>query len=163
MNTNSTAMETGSRLRDMGLTISIAESCTGGLLSKLITDVPGSSAYYHGGVVSYSNDVKIRLLGVRSETLDKFGAVSGATAREMAEGLRRALATDLSLAVTGIAGPGGGTSEKPVGTVFIALSYKGRDTLVKEFHFKGARQEIRTQSAEAALRLLLDTVKNIEG
>jgi len=155
MNAAPMALKTGSRLLESGLTLSTAESCTGGLVSKLLTDIPGSSAYYMGGIISYSNESKIKLLGVRKDTLKDFGAVSSETALEMADGVRKALSTDLSLAVTGIAGPGGGSDEKPVGTVFIACAKEGRDTLSMGFHFKGTRAEIRAQSAEAALELLL--------
>jgi len=155
MNAAPMALKTGSRLLESGLTLSTAESCTGGLVSKLLTDVPGSSAYYMGGIISYSNESKIKLLGVRKDTLKDFGAVSSETALEMADGVRKALSTDLSLAVTGIAGPGGGSEEKPLGTVFIACAKEGRDTLSMGFHFKGTRAEIRAQSAEAALELLL--------
>jgi len=155
MNSAPMALKTGSRLLESGLTLSTAESCTGGLISKLLTDVPGSSAYYMGGVISYSNESKIKLLGVREDTLKDFGAVSAETALEMADGVRKALSTECSLAVTGIAGPGGGSDEKPVGTVFIACARDGRDTLSMGFHFKGTRAEIRAQSAEAALELLL--------
>jgi len=149
------AFKTGSSLLESGLTLSTAESCTGGLISKLLTDVPGSSAYYMGGVISYSNEAKIKLLGVREDTLKNFGAVSSETAVEMAEGVRKALSTECSLAVTGIAGPGGGSDKKPVGTVFIACARDGLDTLSEGFLFKGTRAEIRAQSAEAAMELLL--------
>jgi len=154
MNAAPMALKTGSRLLESGLTLSTAESCTGGLISKLLTDVPGSSAYYMGGIISYSNEAKIKLLGVREDTLNNFGAVSAETASEMADGVRKALSTEFSIAVTGIAGPGGGSDEKPVGTVFIACAKEGRDTLSRGFHFKGTRTEIRAQSAEAALELL---------
>ncbi len=159
MNLSITLIEAGSRLKETGLTLATAESCTGGLLAKLLTDVPGSSEYYIGGVISYSNKVKIGLLGVRPETLKKYGAVSADTAKEMAEGVRDAISTDLSLAITGIAGPGGGTVEKPLGTVFIALSSLGEDTSLLELHLKGTRAGIRAQSAEAALKLLLKRLK----
>jgi len=162
MNSDQRATETGQMLRDRGLSLSVAESCTGGLLSKLITDAPGSSDYFQGGVISYSNEVKIRLLGVSPETLKKFGAVSSNTAREMADGVRKALSTDIALAVTGIAGPGGGTPHKPVGLVFIALSRAGADCKAREFHFKGPRQEIRRQAAQEALALLMETMKEME-
>jgi len=162
MNSQSTASTTGSMLIKRGLTLSVAESCTGGQLSKLITDVPGCSAYYKGGVISYSNDVKVALLGVKLHTLKEFGAVSAATAREMADGVKRALSTDASLSVTGIAGPGGATPGKPVGTVFVALSFTGKKTIVKELGLKGSRSEIRRQSAEEALLLLLHAITESE-
>jgi len=156
-------MDTGKMLRDGGLSLSVAESCTGGLLSKLITDTPGCSDYFQGGVISYSNEVKIKLLGVSPETLEEFGAVSSNTALEMADGVRRALSTDIALAVTGIAGPGGGSPHKPVGLVFVALSRASGESLVREFHFKGPRQEVRQQSANAALALLMECMKEMEG
>jgi len=154
-----TLSETALRLKEMGLTLATAESCTGGLLSKLLTDVPGSSEYYSGGVISYSNKVKIDLLGVRPETLETCGAVSEDTAKEMALGLKKSFDANLAIAITGIAGPGGGTVEKPVGTVFIALSYMDEDTQVLPLHLKGTRAEIRAQSAEAALEMLLMRLK----
>ncbi len=149
------AEETGARLKERGLTLSLAESCTGGLLSKLITDIPGSSEYYAGGVITYSNDLKQRLLGVKASTLETFGAVSPETATEMADGTLRNLATDIAIAITGIAGPTGGTTEKPVGLVFIALASKDRETIVNEFRFSGTRSEIREEAATAALDMLL--------
>ncbi|NOX63425.1 MAG: CinA family protein [Chloroflexi bacterium] len=112
----------GRLLTERGLTLALAESCTGGLLASVVTDAPGSSAYFLGGVVSYSNQAKNRLLGVREATLVAHGAVSAPTAAEMAQGARRLFESDIALAVTGIAGPGGGTAEKPVGLVFLHLS-----------------------------------------
>lgn len=116
----------GKLLKDKGLTLGIAESCTGGYVSAQITKVSGSSAYFQGGIVSYSNDVKIGQLGVQPETLAQFGAVSEETIRQMAEGVRRALGTDVGIATSGIAGPDGGTPDKPVGTVWIAYATDGR-------------------------------------
>jgi len=156
-------MDTGKTLRDRDLSLSVAESCTGGLLSKLITDAPGCSAYFQGGVISYHNEVKIKILGVSPETLKKFGAVSSNTALEMADGVRRALSTDIALAVTGIAGPESDNSKKPVGLVFIALSRAGGESLVREFLFKGPRSEVRRQSANAALALLMETIEGMDG
>ena len=112
----------GKLLKERNLTLSAAESCTGGYVSAQITKVPGSSAYFWGGVVSYSNDVKISQLGVKPETLEQFGAVSEETIRQMAEGVRRTLGTSVGIATSGIAGPDGGTPDKPVGTVWIACS-----------------------------------------
>src|SRR5699024_6603040 len=109
-------------LKQRGLTLATAESCTGGLIGKRITDIPGSSACYVGGVISYSNDVKMQLLGVKQQTLSQYGAVSEQTACEMAEGVRRCTGADIGLSTTGVAGPDGGTEEKPVGLVYIGLS-----------------------------------------
>lgn len=152
------AEEIGVEFTKMGLTLSVAESCTGGLLSSILTSVPGSSAYFLGGVVSYSNEVKIKVLDVCGKTIEKFGAVSAATACEMADGVRKALSSTASLSITGVAGPGGGTAEKPVGTVFIALSFMERETGVREFFFKGSRDEIRMQSVNAALEILTEAL-----
>jgi nicotinamide-nucleotide amidase len=115
----------GRLLSERGLTLSLAESCTGGLIGNWITDVPGSSAYFLLGVVAYANEAKRGLLGVREETLARHGAVSTETAAEMAAGVRRAAGSDLGLATTGIAGPGGGSPEKPVGTVCVGLAWEG--------------------------------------
>ena len=109
-------------LIDKGLTISTAESCTGGLIGKRITDISGCSGCYFGGVVSYSNDVKHKVLGVGEKTLRDFGAVSPETAIEMARGVRKLTGSDIGISVTGVAGPGGGSEEKPVGTVYIGIS-----------------------------------------
>lgn len=115
----------GKLLKNKNLTLSVAESCTGGLVSDRITNISGSSEYFAGGVISYSNEVKINILGVRYETIKKHGAVSKQTAVEMAEGVRNVLGTDIGISTTGIAGPGGGTEEKPVGTVWIGYSDAG--------------------------------------
>ncbi|WP_237717788.1 CinA family protein, partial [Pontibacter sp. BAB1700] len=112
----------GSLLKERGLTIAAAESCTGGYLAHRITSVPGSSAYFMGGVVAYDNSVKMQLLGVKSETLQQHGAVSEATVLEMAQNVRQKLNTDIGVATSGIAGPDGGTAEKPVGTIWIAYA-----------------------------------------
>lgn len=147
----------GEQLEGRGLTLALAESCTGGLVSSRITDVPGSSGYFLGSVVAYSNAVKESALGVRPATLRKYGAVSAETAREMARGARRALGASLSAAITGIAGPGGGTAEKPVGLVFIAVS-AGRTAEARRFVFKGNRKSIKKQSAEAALSMIAEAL-----
>jgi PncC family amidohydrolase len=114
----------GQQLQQHQLTIALAESCTGGLIASILTDIAGSSHYVMGGVVSYSNFAKMHVLGVKSETLEAHGAVSPETAAEMAQGVRGLLQTDLAVSVTGIAGPGGGTPEKPVGLVYLHLSAK---------------------------------------
>lgn len=143
----------GQTLRDRGLTLAVVESCTGGLLSNMITDVPGSSDYFIGGVIAYSNEVKKKVIGVRPDTLLKFGAVSLQAAQEMAAGARNKLKSDIGVSITGIAGPGGGTPKKPVGAVFIAVSIKNRLT-VRKFLFKGNRKSIKKQSAQSALAML---------
>lgn len=151
--------EVGARLLEKKLTIACAESCTGGLLTSRLTDIPGSSAYVMGSVVSYTNEVKERIVGVRHETLAAHGAVSEETAREMAEGIRRVIHTDLGVSITGIAGPGGGTATKPVGLVFIAVSGV-HGTLVKRCRFQSSRIENKGESADRALRLVLDYIEN---
>jgi nicotinamide-nucleotide amidase len=132
------------------MTLALAESCTGGLIGKKLTDVPGSSAYYLGGVVSYSNAVKEKILGVPSRDLLEHGAVSALVAEKMARGARQCLESDIGLSVTGIAGPGGGTDEKPVGTVFIGLSTAG---LCRSWRIQaiGGRDIVRHRSANQAL------------
>ncbi|MBN1979400.1 MAG: CinA family protein [Anaerolineae bacterium] len=149
----------GQLLRRHGLTLAVAESCTGGLVSHRITDVPGSSVYYQGAVVSYSNEIKERALRVRRGTLERYGAVSEQVAREMAQGVRNALCSDIGLAVTGVAGPDGGTPEKPVGLVYVALA--APDGAWVERHVwqddQGDhldRWENKASSAEAVLDLL---------
>ncbi len=136
-----------------GWTLATAESCTGGLLGKLITDQPGSSDFFRGGVIAYSNRSKIRLLGVREETLTGNGAVSAETAREMARGARDVLESSVGVGITGVAGPGGGSSGKPVGLVYIALAGPDGEN-VERYIFSGSRGEIRLQAARKALDLL---------
>jgi PncC family amidohydrolase len=143
----------GRLLTEQKLTIALAESCTGGLIAHRLTDVPGSSAYFIGGVVSYANEAKEQMLGVSHQTLQQYGAVSEETAREMARGVRRLLQTDVTLAVTGIAGPSGGTPEKPVGLTYIALT-AGNFEHCERHLWKGDRQANKEQSAEAALGML---------
>jgi PncC family amidohydrolase len=142
------------RLLEAGaMTLAIAESCTGGLVGHLITDVPGSSAYYRGGITAYANDLKESLLGVEQETLTQHGAVSEQTAREMAQGVRQALQADLGISVTGIAGPSGGTEEKPVGLVYVALAATD-EIRVDRCVFEGDRWENKARSAQMALDLV---------
>jgi nicotinamide-nucleotide amidase len=145
--------EIGSLLRQKGLTVGVVESATGGLISHLITNVPGSSDYYKGSVTAYSNEVKIKVIGVREETIVKYGAVSYQVAEEMAQGGRRVLAADICLADTGIAGPGGDTPEKPVGLFYIGLSHRA-GTYSREHNFQGNREQRKRRAAEAALRWL---------
>ncbi|MCX7751059.1 MAG: CinA family protein [Candidatus Bipolaricaulota bacterium] len=144
----------GRVLAARGETLAVAESCTGGLLAGRITDVPGASAYFRGGIVAYSNEAKVSLLGVPPEVLRTRGAVSPECARAMAAGARERFGATHALAVTGIAGPGGGTPEKPVGLVYIALA--SPDGMWAEEHrFSGGRAEVRRQACDAALTLLL--------
>jgi PncC family amidohydrolase len=145
----------GPRLRSRGWTLATAESCTGGGLSDAITDVAGSSDYFLGGVVSYSNAVKESLLGVDPAVLAVEGAVSGPVARQMAEGVRRALGADLGVGITGVAGPGGGSAEKPVGLVFIAVSGPG-GTELRRFQWDGDRVSNKRHSVAAGLEMLLN-------
>jgi PncC family amidohydrolase len=143
----------GRLLTQRGLTLAAAESCTGGLVGHRITNVPGSSAYYQGSITAYSYDVKEQLLRVRHDTLYTHGAVSEQTAREMAQGVRRALRADIGVSVTGIAGPGGGMPEKPVGLVYVALAAED-DEWVERHVWNGDRWENKARSAEAVLDLL---------
>jgi PncC family amidohydrolase len=147
----------GEKLRQRGLRLALAESCTGGLIGHRITNVPGSSTYYVGSITAYAYEAKVRLLGVRWEILEAHGAVSEETVLEMARGVRRALAADIGLAVSGIAGPGGGTPEKPVGLVWIGLSAPGVES-AQSYHWQGDRLQIKEQAAEGALRLLDDVL-----
>jgi len=140
----------GERLLQKKLTLSVAESCTGGLIGNLLTNVPGSSGYFLGGVIAYSNEAKMALLGVSKQTLDTHGAVSDPAAREMAAGVRRELKADLGLAVTGVAGPDGGSDEKPVGTVHIGLA-SGDEAFSGKYRFWGKREQNKLNSAMMAL------------
>ena len=143
----------GDGLRQRGLTLAVAESCTGGLLSGRITDVPGCSDYYLGGVCSYANEVKMKVLGVKKETLDTVGAVSPEVAEQMAEGVAKALGSDVGVGITGVAGPGGGTDEKPVGLVYISVWYKGQH-FTRKMHSATSRDRIRMQAASTALDMI---------
>jgi PncC family amidohydrolase len=139
--------------------LAVAESCTGGLIGHRLTQVPGSSAAFLGGVIAYHNSVKEKALGVPADVLEREGAVSEATALAMAEGVRRLLGADIALAVTGIAGPMGGTEDRPVGLTYIALS-AAPDVLICERHlWRGNRQENKDSSATAALALLMRHLK----
>ena len=136
-------------------TVATAESCSGGLIAHRLTNIPGASSYFLGGIVAYSNSVKTAMLGVDPEDLARYGAVSEPVARQMAEGVRQRLAADCALAVTGIAGPSGGTLDKPVGLVFIALAAPGVDRVTRNL-FEGSREDIKAQTADQALRMLLE-------
>jgi len=143
----------GMLLKKNGLSVAFAESCTGGYISHLMTTVPGSSEYLKGSIVAYSNEVKMKQLGVRSETLEKFGAVSEETAIEMAEGVRKNLGTDIGFSSTGIAGPSGGTEEKPVGTIWLAFSSKEKIKTLK-LNLAGTRELNIKHTAVNALNLI---------
>jgi PncC family amidohydrolase len=142
-------------LTDRKLTLATAESCTGGLIAHRLTNVSGSSAYFLGGIVSYSNEAKAQLLGVGQGTLETQGAVSEATAIEMARGVRRVFSADIAVSVTGIAGPGGGTPEKPVGLAWIGLSTHEGERAQK-FIWDQDREGNKAESAEAALQMVWD-------
>ncbi len=156
---NALEIVVGQLLKQRRLTLAVAESCTGGLVSHRITNVPGSSAYYQGSVTSYSNEIKERVLHVQRDTLERHGAVSEQAAREMAQGVRDVLCADVGLAVTGIAGPSGGTPEKPVGLVYIALAAPD-GVWAERYVWEGNRGdspdrwENKALSAEAVLDLL---------
>src|SRR3990172_3794644 len=143
----------GRLLRKRGWMLSIAESCTGGLIGHRITNIPGSSDYFDGGVITYSNDAKRKLLKVPEETMTTYGAVSHQTAVAMAEGIRKLRGVEIGIGVTGIAGTAGGTAAKPVGLVYVALSSPVR-VECKEFRFGGNREMIKLQASEAALSML---------
>jgi nicotinamide-nucleotide amidase len=145
--------EIGDLLRQKGLTLGIVESATGGLISHRITNIAGSSDYYRGSVTAYSNEVKVRVVGVKEATLNQYGAVSAEVAQEMAGGARKILNTDICLTDTGIAGPGGAEPEKPVGLFYIGLSHKG-GTYSREHNFNGNREQNKQSAAEAALNWL---------
>ncbi len=139
--------------------IATAESCTGGLLGHILTNVSGSSAYYSYGVISYNNLAKQQLLGVSKNILVTFGAVSNQVAYAMAEGIRKLSMVDIGLAITGIAGPTGGTEDKPVGLVYIGIATSS-GTKVKKYHFHGNRLEIKQQTCYTALTMLFEEIKN---
>jgi len=142
--------EVGNLLRQKGLTLGVVESATGGLMSHRITNVPGSSDYYKGSVTAYSNETKIKVVGVKGDTINKYGAVSHQVAEEMAQGGRKILAVDICLADTGIAGPTGATPGKPVGLFYIGLSHQG-GTYSQKHNFQGNREQNKHRAAEAAL------------
>ncbi|HNR35885.1 MAG TPA: CinA family protein [Candidatus Hydrogenedentes bacterium] len=150
--------QTAHRLLARGATLATAESCSGGLIAHVLTNVPGSSAFFLGGVVAYANTAKTALLGVARATIEAHGAVSEPVAREMAEGARNRFGADYAVACTGIAGPSGGTPDKPVGLVYVAVA--GPDgTEIRRHVFTGARKEIKRATAETALRMILERVQ----
>jgi nicotinamide-nucleotide amidase len=146
------------RCRASGFKLAVAESCTGGLLGERITNIPGSSDVFLGGVIAYDNDVKLNLLGVQAEEIERYGAVSEAVALQMASGVRQKLGADVGVSVTGIAGPGGGTTEKPIGLVWIAVH--ALEVKARRFHVGGDRAEIRQRAAQAALEMVRRALAN---
>lgn len=147
-----------------GLTLATAESCTGGLISHCLTNVSGSSVVFVGGIVAYSNEVKKSLLGVSEVLIEEYGAVSNPVALEMAKGVCKRLNSDIGVGVTGIAGPTGGTPEKPVGLVYISVVCPSYNIyIVQECRFHGTRSEIKQQTAETVLNLLLETINRLNG
>lgn len=152
------AQKLGEVLSSKGWMIAVAESCTGGGLCQVITDAPGSSAWFDRGFITYSNQAKMELLGVDAETLERFGAVSAETALEMAEGVLSRSNADVAIAITGIAGPGGGTAEKPVGTVFIAYAFEQQLSRADKQLFKGNRREVRQATIKTALLTLFEEI-----
>jgi len=153
--------EVGALLRQKGLTLGLVESASGGLISHLITNVPGSSDYYKGSVTAYSNEVKIKVVGVKEGTINQYGAVSSQVAEEMARGGRKILAADICLADTGIAGPSGAAPGKPVGLFYIGLSH-GERTYSRKHNFQGEREQNKQSAAEAALGWLKEYLAGLE-
>ena len=152
----------GDLLRQKGWTLSIAESCTGGLICDRITDVSGSSDYFMGGMVTYSNESKAKHLGIPLRYIRKHGAVSPQVARRMARGVRKAFGTTFGLSTTGVAGPTGGTRRSPVGRVFVGLA-AGRKVWVKKLDLKGTRREIKEKATEKALQFFYETLTHSKG
>ena len=152
---NSLEKTIGDHLRNKGWTLSIAESCTGGLICDRITNISGSSEYFMGGMVTYSNESKAKHLGVPLDDIKKHGAVSSLVARKMAQGARKAFHTTFGLSTTGVAGPTGGTKRSPIGRVFIGLA-DGKRTWVRKLDLKGNRREIKRKAAEKSLEFLYE-------
>ena len=150
-----------STLSDGGYTVATAESCTGGMIASTIVDVPGASDCFNEGYVTYSNEAKMKNLGVKESTLIAHGAVSYETATEMAKGVRNKAKANFGLSSTGIAGPGGGSPKKPVGLVYIACAYGDDKCIVKELHLKGDRTTVRTAATKEALQLLSECISKI--
>ena len=153
--------EIGNLLRQKGLTLGVVESATGGLISHLITNVPGSSDYYKGSITAYSNEAKIKVVGVKADTINQYGAVSHQLAEEMAQGGRKTLAVDICLADTGIAGPSGATPDKPVGLFYIGLS-RQTGTYSQKHNFTGDREQNKSSAAEATLSWLKEYLMSLK-
>ena len=152
----------GDHLREKGWTLSIAESCTGGLICDRITNISGSSDYFMGGMVTYSNESKAKHLGVPLDFIKKYGAVSSPVAKRMAQGVRKAFGTTFGLSTTGVAGPTGGTRRSPIGRVFIGLA-RGKRTSVRKLDLKGNRREIKEKATEKALQFFYETLVHSPG
>ena len=150
------ATQLGECLKMKGMTLAAAESCTGGWLAKIITDLPGSSSWFEGSVVSYSNDVKHSVLGVSENTLKEFGAVSGETVLEMCDGVFENTGADVAVSISGIAGPDGGSEDKPVGLVWMCWGKRGKSTYAFPFNFEGDREAVRLQAIDKVFNSLLD-------
>ncbi|MEA1913216.1 MAG: CinA family protein [candidate division WOR-3 bacterium] len=155
------AKEIAELLREKNLTLSIAESCTGGLVGDLITSIPGSSNYFIGGIVAYSNRIKKELLSVSRETLRKYGTVSREVAAEMASGVRKLMETDVGISVTGIAGPTGGSDEKPVGMIVLGVDIQGKTTTNIEY-FSGGRNQVKKKAGFSLLKNLKENLEAIK-
>ncbi len=153
--------EIGDLLRQRGLTLGVVESATGGLISHLITNVPGSSDYYKGSITAYSNETKVKVIGGKRGTIEKYGAVSPQVAEEMARGGGKVLAVDICLADTGIAGPTGATPDKPVGLFYLGLAHQGR-ACSQRHEFHGDREQNKRSAAEAALNWLRDYLLSLK-
>ena len=154
--------DVGNLLRQKGLTLGVVESASGGLISHWITNVPGSSDYYKGSLTAYSNEVKIKVVGVKAETINKYGAVSSQVAEEMAQGGRKILDADICVADTGIAGPSGATPGKPVGLFYIGLSHQA-GTCSQRHNFQGDREQNKRSAAEVALSWLKEYLAMLSG
>lgn len=150
------AQRLGECLKARGLKLATAESCSGGWIAKTVTDLPGSSAWFEGAVVCYSNESKHDLLGVPMATINEFGAVSGDTVLAMTDGVFERTSADVVASVSGVAGPGGGSDDKPVGTVWLSWGKRDKSSYAHEFHFEGDREAVRLQSVEAALNAVMD-------
>lgn len=150
------AEQLGECMMSKGMKLAAAESCTGGWLAKIITDIPGSSSWFVASVVSYSNDAKHSLLDVSADTLTEFGAVSGDTVLEMSDGLFAHTDADVAVSISGIAGPGGGSEDKPVGLVWLSWGKRDKSVLANPFNFDGDREDVRRQSVKQALENLLE-------
>jgi PncC family amidohydrolase len=155
---NALAKRLGGLLLKENLSLVVAESCTGGLLGGAITSVSGSSAYFKGGVISYSNELKQRLLGVKKSVLDKKGAVSAESVEAMAAGARRLCRADCAIAVSGVAGPGGGTALKPIGLVYVGIA-AGKNVRSYKYLFRGNRQAVRRKAMRAGLERMANMLK----